>query len=766
MGTEILKEQYNLLLNDQKNKLQRLRQKKQQQSEQTSDNNDFKTMSTQKYEDDVDNDLDINNDVFSKFDKLESMDSDSDNEPIQKHNTKIGFNQKPTASKNENKILIKKNLSKKANNSSAVSNNNFGESASFGDELRELKDENGRFRKLLAEKDYEINYLKKKMDNEQIIQGMGPISGDKAATKIVDLAKKNREVTALLESEKTKTKQMTKNIKDLETQLVKAREKKKEYFEDDNDNDFSDDEQVQAKISLSKENKELKEKLNQASHKMMEFKSQSECLKQDIKRYQKALEKEVGDNVDIKSLLTGNSSWKGRQQQIRILQNKLKELKEQISMMDARHSQMLDDDDLDDSNFMKGPKSAQYSSYTFNSMSTTRTNADSRQKQELKKFEKDRREQFEKLKHDSEALEADLNLVKEKWEASKSRNKVLANENKNFREQVKVLNEKGKHDNELIDALMKKQNALKQNYDNVISEKEKASRQVEDKSKESQIKSMQEKNTIDQLKAIIVEREKKVKLLESELESSNSRQNTGYSQTGSEFFLNSTGPKTDSFYNEQPEPVRNRPPSANNFVAQRNPSFIEREISSRASLRGSANQRPNSSGLSAKVIEQQKEQSKDFKLEISELTTLHKSSEIERVRLVELVKTFQKRIEELNEKAMDSENRYNEQRRRCVNFEKQIEKMKLQDPSKAALSKQKSLVHQQSTTTTQMDQYKIEELETSLLIQKDENDALKAALKSTLEAKEEDLRLYVEMLESTKRVFLDGLKQYRTTAAD
>ncbi len=30
MGTELLKEQYNLLLNDQKNKLQRLREKKQQ----------------------------------------------------------------------------------------------------------------------------------------------------------------------------------------------------------------------------------------------------------------------------------------------------------------------------------------------------------------------------------------------------------------------------------------------------------------------------------------------------------------------------------------------------------------------------------------------------------------------------------------------------------------------------------------------------------------------------------------------------------------
>lgn len=66
--------------------------------------------------------------------------------------------------------------------------------------------------------------------------------------------------------------------------------------------------------------------------------------------------------------------------------------------------------------------------------------------------------------------------------------------------------------------------------------------------------------------------------------------------------------------------------------------------------------------------------------------------------------------------------------------------------------------------STAIDQYRLEELETSLLIQKDENDAIKAALKSTLEAKEEDLRLYCEMLESTKRVFLDGIKSYKQIA--
>jgi len=38
----------------------------------------------------------------------------------------------------------------------------------------------------------------------------------------------------------------------------------------------------------------------------------------------KALEKELGENYDIKSILSGQSNWKGRNQQIRTLQSKVK----------------------------------------------------------------------------------------------------------------------------------------------------------------------------------------------------------------------------------------------------------------------------------------------------------------------------------------------------------------------------------------------------------------------------------------------------------
>ena len=49
-----------------------------------------------------------------------------------------------------------------------------------------------------------------------------------------------------------------------------------------------------------------------------------------------------------------------------------------------------------------------------------------------------------------------------------------------------------------------------------------------------------------------------------------------------------------------------------------------------------------------------------------------------------------------------------------------------------------------------------------LAIQKDENDALKEALESTLEGKKEDFQYYQNIVEQTKTVFLHGLHQYST----
>ena len=57
------------------------------------------------------------------------------------------------------------------------------------------------------------------------------------------------------------------------------------------------------------------------------------------------------------------------------------------------------------------------------------------------------------------------------------------------------------------------------------------------------------------------------------------------------------------------------------------------------------------------------------------------------MRLMELVKTLQKRIEELNEKSMENENKLNEIRRRSADLEKQLEKSKIQDSKNPSIYK-------------------------------------------------------------------------------
>lgn len=110
------------------------------------------------------------------------------------------------------------------------------------------------------------------------------------------------------------------------------------------------------------------------------------------------------------------------------------------------------------------------------------------------------------MKREFESIENDYNSTKEKLEAAKLRNKVLGNENKTLKDQVKTLLEKGKHDDELVDALMvcidldkkylikkkqfifstlkKKQNQLKNVLEGLNYQNEKVSKEVEDKSKE------------------------------------------------------------------------------------------------------------------------------------------------------------------------------------------------------------------------------------------------------------------------------------------
>lgn len=676
----------------------------------------------------------------------------------------------------------------------------------LNDQIRELKDENARVYKLLSEKDFEVRQIKKKHEDQARVAGA--VTNETAATKIVELSKKVRDLNAELESERTKARQYGKKCIDLQTQINKIPEDTRSMMSSATSRSTLDEKQDDY-VDV----KSLQDKLKYAENKMAEYRNQTSLLKQELKMVHKVLSQEVGENVNIQSILNNQTNWKGRAQQIMMLQKKVDELKSEIAV---KKPQKEKEYDLEAE--MLG---------TGNSSARQRT-AVEKHREQLRKIEKERKESQEKAANELKALEEDHAALKKKLDAAKTRNSVLANQNKGFKEQMKTLIDKGRHDDELIEALMKQQSHLQQLLEQTANQQKETSNKSQQELKQMSMKTQQDNNVVEQLKSIVAEKEAKVHRLEDEiqqlklnhlqraqLESANMLFQPGSQRPPSSALnsqrdsrpsssahpaLNEIRPETagsgDIQLDFQLDPntpsasrMSDRPPVINSAL-DRCPSVTSTVDTARAQSRKADNNTQEAvrgasrSGAvrtpSFHVNNIDKQALAELQSQCQEYRTLYQVAQVERDKFSELVRVLQSRCEEDSKKYLECQNELVQQRRKNALLEKQAGKNKIENGptskgGSAAVGKKRVLGGRAGSMTNvsasfsaglteENDHEDYEEVKTNLEIQMDENEALKAALQSTLKAKEEDLRMFGEMMEETKTVFLQALRQYKQNA--
>lgn len=192
-----------------------------------------------------------------------------------------------------------------------------------------MTSENNELRKCVFTKEQDIKELNKTISDlnqriRDIISGSGPAISSKSAgvisAKITELCKQNRHLVAEIEGYKTKNAALERKVMQLDI-LNKEHEKLDICLCKDEPIDASPDEL-----------KELNNKLVTVNRKLYDSKNRNLELKNEILIATKILQQELGDKfTSIKELQNDVAGWKGRAQQIVLLQAKISDLEEKLS---------------------------------------------------------------------------------------------------------------------------------------------------------------------------------------------------------------------------------------------------------------------------------------------------------------------------------------------------------------------------------------------------------------------------------------------------
>lgn len=181
-------------------------------------------------------------------------------------------------------------------------------------ELKTLKNENLLLSKKLQASEDERELLKEEIDISKKLRN--PVTGSQIATsKIVELSKKIRELTAELGASKLHCKQLENVVKRFSAM-------------------HEDGANVQGDASQLEDQKKLHKQIETLQLKLFRSRNEYDKLKGLLESAYKVIEKEVGQEAEIvlKNFNEDNESWKGKAEEISALRLKVAELNEKLNM--------------------------------------------------------------------------------------------------------------------------------------------------------------------------------------------------------------------------------------------------------------------------------------------------------------------------------------------------------------------------------------------------------------------------------------------------
>ena len=265
--------------------------------------------------------------------------------------------------------------------------------------VEQLLAENERLTSRLKTSERKVEAVERTLQTEREALGGGPT----AAQKIVELSKKNRVLHAELAAEKNRVRQLEKAAR----AAVQPAHPQQEVHEKQSEKDVKDGEE-----ELRLELREVQEQLTQAKSKAADLSNQCQQLRHDLKMAHRVITREVGEGVTVGSLLNGQSGWRGRSQQIIILQSKLSQMKS--SLEKCRNCGMVE------------------TSLNIRE-SGGEGRAKARQRAALEKMERERRENLETVRRELEKVQRECEQFRKECSALRARNKTLTEELKLLR---------------------------------------------------------------------------------------------------------------------------------------------------------------------------------------------------------------------------------------------------------------------------------------------------------------------------------------------